>query len=42
VGRATTESFVASCMAILALDFFLGIVLNTIYVNIWGFRSLLL
>ncbi|MCE5279061.1 MAG: ABC transporter permease [Planctomycetaceae bacterium] len=31
VGRACTESFVASCVVILALDFFVGIALNTIY-----------
>jgi phospholipid/cholesterol/gamma-HCH transport system permease protein len=36
VGRACTESFVESCMAILALDFFLGVVLNTVYTLTWG------
>ena len=36
VGRACTESFVESCMAILALDFFLGVLLNTIYTLMWG------
>jgi len=30
VGRACTQSFVASCMAILALNFFLDMLLNTI------------
>jgi len=38
VGRACTESFVASCMAILALDFFLGMFLNTIYETVFGLR----
>ena len=36
VGRACTLSFVESCMAILALDFFLGVLLNTIYTVTWG------
>lgn len=36
VGRACTESFVESCMAILALDFFLGVLLNTVYTLSWG------
>jgi phospholipid/cholesterol/gamma-HCH transport system permease protein len=36
VGRACTEGFVESCMAILALDFFLGVLLNTIYALTWG------
>ena len=36
VGRACTESFVESCMAILALDFFLGVLLNSIYTMSWG------
>ncbi|MCK4626571.1 MAG: ABC transporter permease [Phycisphaerae bacterium] len=36
VGRACTESFVESCMAILALDFFIGVLLNTIYTITWG------
>ena len=36
VGRACTESFVESCMAILALDFFLGVLLNTFYTLTWG------
>ncbi|MCE5326578.1 MAG: ABC transporter permease [Planctomycetaceae bacterium] len=31
VGRACTESFVASCVVILALDFFVGMGLNTLY-----------
>ncbi len=41
VGRACTESFVASCMAILGLDFFLGMMLNSIIEAIWGVRILL-
>ena len=36
VGRACTEGFVESCMAILAIDFFLGVLLNTIYALTWG------
>jgi phospholipid/cholesterol/gamma-HCH transport system permease protein len=38
VGRACTESFVASCMAILALDFFLGMLLNQIYETLYGVK----
>ena len=30
VGRACTESFVASCMGVLLLDFFLGLVMNAL------------
>ncbi len=41
VGRACTESFVASCMAILALDFFLGMFLNTIYEFYFGVKIVL-
>ena len=41
VGKACTESFVASCMAILALDFFLGMLLNTIYESIYGIEVVL-
>ena len=36
VGRACTESFVESCMTILAMDFFIGVLLNTIYTLTWG------
>jgi phospholipid/cholesterol/gamma-HCH transport system permease protein len=36
VGRACTESFVESCMAVLALDFFVGVALNTFYTLTWG------
>ena len=41
VGRACTQSFVASCMAILALNFFLGMLLNTFYEFFFGVRSVL-
>ncbi len=41
VGRACTESFVASCMAILALDFFVGMILDAIYTSWFGYRSIL-
>jgi phospholipid/cholesterol/gamma-HCH transport system permease protein len=41
VGRACTESFVASTMAILALDFFLGTFLNTVYDFLFGFKAIL-
>ncbi len=36
VGKACTQSFVESVMMILALDFFMGVILNTIYVVLWG------
>ncbi|MBN2561726.1 MAG: ABC transporter permease [Phycisphaerae bacterium] len=41
VGRACTEAFVASFIAILALDYLLAVVLQAISVGLWGFRSLL-
>jgi len=41
VGRACTQSFVASTMAILALDFFLGMLLNTIYETLYGLKIVL-
>ncbi len=41
VGRACTESFVASFIAILALDFFIGVALKGAYEAIWGFKSVL-
>lgn len=41
VGRACTESFVASCMAILTLDLFLGMFLNTLYRALYGAKELL-
>ena len=40
VGRACTQSFVESCMMILALDFFLGVLLSTGYMLAWGARPL--
>ncbi len=39
VGRATTESFVTSFMAILVLDFFTSVFLQAFYRGIWGFKS---
>ncbi len=42
VGQACTESFVASFITILALDFCLNIVLNTLYTVWYGFRSLIM
>lgn len=41
VGRATTNSFVASFMAILVLDFFSSVLLQALYRGIWGFKSTL-
>jgi len=41
VGRATTESFVASFIAILVLDFFLAVLMQAIAIRIWGFRTIL-
>jgi phospholipid/cholesterol/gamma-HCH transport system permease protein len=40
VGRACTQSFVASCMAILALNFFLDVLLNTIEEVMFGLRMI--
>jgi phospholipid/cholesterol/gamma-HCH transport system permease protein len=43
VGRAATEAFVLSFMAILPLDFFLAMLLNTLYAYLWpGFGPKLL
>jgi len=39
VGRACTESFVASTMAVLSLDFFLGMLLNTLYEFLFGVKA---
>lgn len=36
VGRACTEAFVVSCMMILALDFFLNVLLGAIYQALYG------
>lgn len=41
VGRACTEAFVVSCMAILAIDFFLGMFLNTVYEFLYGIQLVL-
>jgi phospholipid/cholesterol/gamma-HCH transport system permease protein len=41
VGRACTESFVASFIAILALDYFLAEILQSISIRVWGFRTFL-
>ncbi len=41
VGRACTEAFVTSFMAILALDYFLAEALQTISIRIYGFRTFL-
>lgn len=41
VGQACTQAFVASFIIILALDFFLNIVLNGIYNVLFGYRILL-
>ena len=41
VGRACTQSFVASCMAILALNFFIGMFLNSFYEFLYGIKIVL-
>ncbi len=41
VGRACTDAFVASFVAILVMDFFISVLLQSISTRIWGFRSLL-
>jgi phospholipid/cholesterol/gamma-HCH transport system permease protein len=41
VGKACTEAFVASAMVILCLNFFLGMLLNTISIGIWGLTPIL-
>jgi phospholipid/cholesterol/gamma-HCH transport system permease protein len=41
VGRACRESFVLSCVIILALDFFLGMFLNTLYEFFYTPKSIL-
>jgi phospholipid/cholesterol/gamma-HCH transport system permease protein len=40
VGRACTQAFVASFIAIMALDFFLNVLLNGIYEVLYGFRPI--
>jgi phospholipid/cholesterol/gamma-HCH transport system permease protein len=39
VGRATTDSFVSSFVAILILDFFISVFMQAMYQGIWGFKS---
>ena len=41
VGKACTEAFVASAMAILCLNFFLGMLLTTIQLGAWGIIPIL-
>lgn len=41
VGRACTEAFVASFIAILALDYILAVILQAVSIGLWGFRSFL-
>jgi phospholipid/cholesterol/gamma-HCH transport system permease protein len=41
VGRACTEAFVASFIAILALDYLLAEILQAISINLYGYRSLI-
>ena len=41
VGQACTQAFVASFIAILVIDFFLGVLLQGMYQAIWGFQPLL-
>lgn len=41
VGRACTEAFVASFVAILALDYVLAEILQAISIKLWGFRPLI-
>jgi len=41
VGRACTEAFVSSFIAILVLDFFLAYLMQNVGVAIWGFKPLL-
>ena len=41
VGRACTEAFVTCCMVILALDFFLNVVLGAIYQALYGVKMVL-
>ncbi|MFQ5805034.1 MAG: MlaE family ABC transporter permease [Phycisphaerae bacterium] len=41
VGQACTEAFVISFIMILVLDFFLNLVINGLYENLYGYRDLL-
>ncbi|MGD2109461.1 MAG: ABC transporter permease [Phycisphaerae bacterium] len=40
VGRACTESFVVSFIALLATDFFIGTLMSGLYIGLYGFKSL--
>lgn len=42
VGRACTRSFVASCLAILIVDFFLAMIINAVVEIVWGVEVKLL
>ncbi|MFP4356752.1 MAG: MlaE family ABC transporter permease [Phycisphaerae bacterium] len=39
VGRACTQSFVATCMAILGINFLSGMLMNTIHTHLFGAQS---
>lgn len=41
VGRACTESFVASCLALIVIDLFLGMFLNRLYDMLYGIKLIL-
>lgn len=41
VGQACTEAFVKSFMCILVLDFFLNLVINGVYRELYGFRAVI-
>lgn len=41
VGRACTEAFVTSFIAILVLDYVLAVILQSVSVTLWGFKTLL-
>jgi len=41
VGRACTEAFVSSFIAILILDFFIAYFMQALYSAIWGFKSII-
>lgn len=40
VGRACTEAFVASCMAIIAMNFFLGMLLNSLHETFFNVKAI--
>ena len=41
VGRACTQSFVASFIVILVLDFFISYAMQGIYAAFWGFKPVI-